>query len=99
MVLDAPGRLSTTTGCFSCAASLSETMRAITSVPPPGAAPTIRRTGRVSCAQALVVIAAATVARPASAPAIRVFIAVSILLSGSGGADEQTIWASAIRYY
>ena len=47
IVFDAPGRFSTTNGCFNESANFSPSMRAITSVPPPALAPTMMRTGRV----------------------------------------------------
>jgi hypothetical protein len=45
MVLDAPGRFSTTTVCLSEGANLSASTRARMSVPPPGEAPTRMRIG------------------------------------------------------
>src|ERR1700682_450233 len=45
IVFDAPGRLSTTKGCLSASFSVSPSMRATMSVPPPAGAPTINRTG------------------------------------------------------
>ena len=47
MVFDAPGRFSTTNGWPKTAWYLSASMRAMMSVPPPGEAPTMMRTGLV----------------------------------------------------
>ena len=47
IVLEAPGRFSTTNGCSNVSASFSASMRAMMSVPPPGDAPTMMRTGLV----------------------------------------------------
>src|SRR5438552_10651888 len=53
MVFDAPGRLSTTNGCLSDSPSLSASVRATMSVPPPAVAPTSRCTALVGYACAL----------------------------------------------
>jgi hypothetical protein len=45
MLPEAPGRLSTTTGCPQRSASFCATRRAMMSVPPPGVNPTTIRTG------------------------------------------------------
>jgi hypothetical protein len=45
MVLEAPGRFSTVTGCLSTGENLSASTRARMSVPPPGGAPTMMRIG------------------------------------------------------
>jgi len=46
IVFDAPGLFSTVTGWRSSAANFSASTRAMTSVPPPGEAPTMIRSGR-----------------------------------------------------
>src|ERR1700693_1050749 len=71
MVFEAPGRLSTTNGCLSDSPSLSPSIRATMSVPPPAGAPTSRCTGRVgyACATASIANDAVTT-KNASADAI-----------------------------
>ena len=83
MVLEAPGRFSTTTDCLRLGANLSLSIRARMSVPPPGDAPTMMRialSGQAACAPA-VCGAPSVMVTSASGKVIRISLVFSIVVS------------------
>ena len=74
MVLDAPGRFSTTKGCLNASLNFSASMRATISVPPPADAPTITFTGLVGYCVCAAAVALVHATRPRSIALTIVFV-------------------------